>query len=140
MKATLFQSAADTSNFDKYPRDEAVPADELSGWDKEFWIYTSGENIYQWSVTQQLHPVPWLPAEVILFVERGMGIDITGQVKGVKRHFEQEKGMLLKEMFPGKKISVSRVTVSVSEEMTSAAAAIYPHPCIGQSSQIQALR
>ena len=66
-------------------------------------------------------------------------IDITVQVKGVKRHFEQEKGMLLKEMFPGKKISVSRVTVSVSEEMTSAAAAIYPHPCIGQSSQIQAL-
>ena len=69
-----------------------------------------------------------------------MGIDITGQVKGVKRHFEQEKGMLLKEMFPGKKISVSRVTVSVSEEMTSAAAAIYPPPRIGQSSQIQALR
>ena len=52
MKATLFQSAADTSNFDKYPRDEAVPADELSGWDKEFWIYTRGENIYQWSDTQ----------------------------------------------------------------------------------------
>ena len=69
-----------------------------------------------------------------------MGIDITGQVKGVKRHFEQEKGMLLKEMFPGKKISVSRVTDSVSEEMTSAAAAIYPPPRIGQSSQIQALR
>ena len=68
-----------------------------------------------------------------------MGIDITGQVKGVKRHFEQEKGMLLKEMFPGKKISVSRVTISVSEEMTSAAALIYP-PRIGQSSQIQALR
>ena len=79
--------------------------------------------------------MPCLSAEVILFVERGMGIDITVQVKGVK----QEKGMLLKEMFPGKKISVSRVTVSVSEEMTSAAAAIYPPP-IGQSSQIQALR
>ena len=135
MKETLFQSAADTSNFDKYPRDEAVPADELSGWDKEFWIYTRGENIYQWSDTQQLHPVPCLSAEVILFVERGMGIDITVQVKGVK----QEKGMLLKEMFPGKKFSVSRVTDSVSEEMTSAAAAIYPPP-IGQSSQIQALR
>jgi len=30
------QGAADTSNFDKYPRDEAVPADELSGWDKDF--------------------------------------------------------------------------------------------------------
>lgn len=30
------QSAADTSNFDKYPRDEVVPADELSGWDKDF--------------------------------------------------------------------------------------------------------
>ena len=30
------QSTADTSNFDKYPRDEAVPADETSGWDKEF--------------------------------------------------------------------------------------------------------
>ena len=74
----MFQSAADTSNFDKYPRDEAVPADELSGWDKEFWIYTRGDlsldNIYQWSDTQQQHPVPWLPAEVILFVERGMGI------------------------------------------------------------------
>ena len=83
----LLQSAADTSNFDKYPRDEAVPADELSGWDKEFWIYTRGENIYQWSVIQQLHPVPCLSAEVILFVERGMGIDITGQVKGVKPHF-----------------------------------------------------
>jgi len=27
---------ADTSNFDKYPRDEAVPGDELSGWDKDF--------------------------------------------------------------------------------------------------------
>ncbi|MFN9940144.1 MAG: hypothetical protein ACK56I_11795, partial [bacterium] len=27
---------ADTSNFDKYPRDENVPADELSGWDKDF--------------------------------------------------------------------------------------------------------
>jgi hypothetical protein len=27
---------ADTSNFDKYPRDESVPADELSGWDKDF--------------------------------------------------------------------------------------------------------
>ena len=62
-------------------------------------------------------------------------IDIRVQVKGVK----QEKGMLLKEMFPGKKFSVSRVTVSVSEEMTSAAASIYPPP-IGQSSQIQALR
>ena len=48
--------------------------------------------------------------------------------------------MLLKEMFPGKKISVSRVTVSVSEVMTSAAASIYPPPSIGQSSQIQALR
>ena len=48
--------------------------------------------------------------------------------------------MLLKEMFPGKKISVSRVTVSVSEEMTSAAASIYPPRRIGQSSQIQALR
>jgi len=34
--APSVQSAADTSNFDKYPRDEAVPADELSGWDKEF--------------------------------------------------------------------------------------------------------
>lgn len=30
------QGVADTSNFDKYPRDEAVPADEVSGWDKEF--------------------------------------------------------------------------------------------------------
>lgn len=30
------QSTADTSNFDKYPRDEAVPADESSGWDKDF--------------------------------------------------------------------------------------------------------
>jgi len=30
------QGPADTSNFDKYPRDEAVPADEISGWDKEF--------------------------------------------------------------------------------------------------------
>lgn len=27
---------ADTQNFDKYPRDEAVPGDETSGWDKEF--------------------------------------------------------------------------------------------------------
>ena len=27
---------SDTSNFDKYPRDEAIPADELSGWDKDF--------------------------------------------------------------------------------------------------------
>lgn len=30
------QGPADTSNFDKYPRDEVVPADETSGWDKEF--------------------------------------------------------------------------------------------------------
>ena len=52
MKATLFQSAADTSNFDKYPRDEAVPADELSGWDKEFWIYTRGSSIY---TSDQIH-------------------------------------------------------------------------------------
>ena len=51
----------------------------------------------------------------------------------------RREGMLLRGMFPGKKISVSRVTVSVSEELTSAAASIYP-PCIGQSSQIQALR
>ena len=29
---------ADTSNFDKYPRDEIVPADEVSGWDKDFQI------------------------------------------------------------------------------------------------------
>ena len=35
------QSTADTSNFDKYPRDEAVPSDELSGWDKEFWAHNS---------------------------------------------------------------------------------------------------
>jgi len=27
---------SDTSNFDKYPRDEVVPQDETSGWDKEF--------------------------------------------------------------------------------------------------------
>lgn len=81
--APSVQSAADTSNFDKYPRDEAVPADELSGWDKEFWIYTSGANIYQWSATQQLHSVPCLLAEVILFLERGMKIDITVQVNGV---------------------------------------------------------
>jgi cGMP-dependent protein kinase len=27
---------SDASNFDKYPRDEAVPADETSGWDKDF--------------------------------------------------------------------------------------------------------
>jgi len=34
--APKVQSTADTSNFDKYPRDEAVPQDELSGWDKDF--------------------------------------------------------------------------------------------------------
>lgn len=34
--APKVESAADTSNFDKYPRDEAVPQDELSGWDKDF--------------------------------------------------------------------------------------------------------
>jgi cGMP-dependent protein kinase len=27
---------SDASNFDKYPRDEAVPQDETSGWDKDF--------------------------------------------------------------------------------------------------------
>lgn len=27
---------SDSSNFDKYPRDEAIPADEVSGWDKDF--------------------------------------------------------------------------------------------------------
>ena len=31
------QGPSDTSNFDKYPRDEVVPGDEVSGWDKEFW-------------------------------------------------------------------------------------------------------
>jgi len=30
------QGPSDTSNFDKYPRDEVVPGDEVSGWDKEF--------------------------------------------------------------------------------------------------------
>jgi len=30
------KGSSDTSNFDKYPRDEAIPADELSGWDKDF--------------------------------------------------------------------------------------------------------
>jgi len=30
------QGPSDTSNFDKYPRDEVVPGDEISGWDKEF--------------------------------------------------------------------------------------------------------
>ena len=55
MKATLFQSAADTSNFDKYPRDEAVPADELSGWDKEFWIYTRGTSAWTIYTSDQLH-------------------------------------------------------------------------------------
>ena len=29
-------SASDSSNFDKYPRDENIPSDELSGWDKDF--------------------------------------------------------------------------------------------------------
>jgi len=28
--------AADTSNFDQYPRDSSVPKDETSGWDREF--------------------------------------------------------------------------------------------------------
>jgi len=32
----LVSGPSDTSNFDKYPRDEAIPADELSGWDKDF--------------------------------------------------------------------------------------------------------
>ena len=34
----LFQIKAsnDTSNFDSYPREEEVPPDEFSGWDKEF--------------------------------------------------------------------------------------------------------
>ena len=33
------QGPSDTSNFDKYPRDEIVPGDEVSGWDKEFWAF-----------------------------------------------------------------------------------------------------
>ena len=33
------QGPSDTSNFDKYPRDEIVPGDEISGWDKEFWAF-----------------------------------------------------------------------------------------------------
>ena len=34
----IFQIKAsnDTSNFDSYPREEEVPPDEFSGWDKDF--------------------------------------------------------------------------------------------------------
>ena len=30
------KSTSDTSNFDSYPREEDVPPDEFSGWDKDF--------------------------------------------------------------------------------------------------------
>ena len=30
------KASNDTSNFDSYPREEEVPPDEFSGWDKEF--------------------------------------------------------------------------------------------------------
>jgi len=30
------KSTNDTSNFDSYPREEDVPPDEFSGWDKDF--------------------------------------------------------------------------------------------------------
>jgi hypothetical protein len=30
------KSATDASNFDEYPPDEEVPADDLTGWDKDF--------------------------------------------------------------------------------------------------------
>ena len=32
----IVHSRTDTSNFDKFPRDAAVPPNETSGWDAEF--------------------------------------------------------------------------------------------------------
>lgn len=32
---------ADASNFDDYPEDRDEPPDDLTGWDKDFWLAAS---------------------------------------------------------------------------------------------------